>query len=219
MTEPAFDMLFPEDTLQDLETGVGICFSNKIYTDNRSFGELFDHVWDELAPYATVGGRCPTTASFYKLKRLIERQCPGQILSPGTRFVELKGFSYATLLEALRYEKWRAPSRGVRPAAWLSGFTMATAAAWVTGLSETLLLILWFAVFASTVWASHKWVFRKSWHVEFRELGDLAHYVAQLNLRRLRNEGATGLNRTIVWKMLTAGMGPVERSAVYIWDF
>ena len=48
-------------------------------------------------------------------------------------------------------------------------------------------------------------------------VGKLAQDVARLNLRCLRAAGATGLNRAIVWGMLTHGTP--DRSAAIIWDF
>jgi hypothetical protein len=235
MTELTPDVAVHEDTIDELETGFGISFPGKVYEDHRTLGELVDDIWNELTPLASTGGRCPTAVSFYQVRRMILSQCPDQVLTPATRLADIDGFEYAKLQDALRGKGWSSPVRFPRSRIWarLVPFLLH---AWLgiavicilaiiipicpfrlNGLPGVFVMI---AVIVGSFFAiallRERCLYRRGLP-SCDTVGDLARDVARRNLRRLRAEGATGLNRAIVWRLLTHGTA--DRSAIYVWDF
>jgi len=231
MTENVPQAVIHEDTLAELETGFGIPFPAKAYKDAETLGGLFDGIWNELASLASGGGQCPTAVSFYQIKRAILSQCPYQALTPATPLSDIKGFEYAKLQDVLRRKGWSSPVRFPCTKAgamvdlslhyiWLLSVLLSVLAICVmpmTGLSAVLAMILsMMSSFFAIALLRERCLFRKGLP-RSKTVGELAQDVARLNLRRLRIEGATGLNRAMVWGMLTHGTA--DRSAVIVWDF
>ena len=231
MTENVPKAVIHEDTLDELETGFGICFPGKACEDSETLGELFDRIWNELASLASAGGRCPTAVSFYQIKRAILNQCPCQALTPATPLTDIAGFEYANLQDALRRRGWRSPVRF--PRTKLGAMVdLSLQYLWPLGAILTVVAICsrpmtWpFALLAGMVSVTSSFfaiallrdrcLFRKGLPGS-DTVGELARDVARLNLRRLRAEGATGLNRAMVWRMLTHRTA--DRSALIVWDF
>ena len=206
------------DHLADIEKGLGIkC--DKGATLPFTLGEAFDKIWEAAAVQTTRGGRCPTAASYYLIKRLVQNRHAPQVLTPSTRLKDIEGFQYATVRDALQRNGWSAPVRDLTFHTICLALTSATTGAGLAHLSNGFTLtVLWFGIFAGTAWASHRWLFRRGMPDGCKTLGDLAYALARQNLKRLRTEGATGLNRKITYGMLAQGVGSVEPSAVLTWD-
>ena len=235
MTKRDFDVVYPEETLQEFETGLGMTFSNKVYTEGRTVGELFDDVWNEMAPLVSGGGRCPTTAGFNHVRRAIREQCPHKTITPTTALSDIEGFEYIKLQATLRRMGWSSPLRyprsnaGAYIDAWLPHVVMLAAmgaacairSIWSKPLPWALTIVLAIGLgilaFFAGAWLRHTYLFPKG-QPAAETVGGLAHAVTRLNLKRLRAEGATGLNRTIVWRLLF-GTEPIDRSPIFIWDF
>ena len=233
MVERDFDVVYPEETVQELEAGLGVTFSSKVYTERRAIGELFDDVWNEVMPLARAGGRCPTAASFHLVKRAIQEQCPREVITPATVLTDLEGFEYIKLQAALRRNRWKTPFRAPRTetGAWIDAWLphiLLFVATWVgcwtalgagprTAVSGGIGVMAGIAILAVGIWLRDMCLFRQGLPGA-ETAGALAHSVARMNLKRLRADGATGLNRTIVWRLLF-GREPVDRSPVFIWDF
>ena len=231
MTENVPEAIIHEDTLEELETGFGIRLPAKAYKGSETLGGLFDGIWNALASLASAGGRCPTSVSFYQIKRAILSQCPDQALTPATRLSDIEGFEYAKLQDALRRKRWSSPVRWPRTKAgamldlslhnlWPLCAALSLVAICLTPLTGPFALLAIIVSMASSFFAvallRERCLFRKGLPGS-DTVGELAQDVARLNLRRLRAAGATGLNRAIVWGMLTHGTP--ERSAAIIWDF
>lgn len=231
MTENVPEAVVHEDTLEALETGFGIHFAGKVYEDCETLGGLIDGIWNELAVLAPAGGRCPTSVSFYQIKRAILSQCPYQALTPATLLTDIEGFEYAKLQEALRRKGWSSPVRFPRTKAGamvdLFLFYLWPLSAMVSVVAIFPSPMTWpFAILATMVSMTSSFfaiallrdrcLFRKGLPGS-DTVGELAQDVARLNLRRLRAEGATGLNRAIVWGMLACGTA--DRSAAILWDY
>lgn len=205
------------DNLSDIEKGLALKLDDT--PPVQTLGEVFERVWDKIAPQVTPGGRCPTSTSYYLVRRFIRGSGSHQKLAPSTRLRDIKGFRYATLQNALERHGWTAPVRDMTFETICSALMVATAGTWLTGPSNAFALVfLWFGLLWTTAWASHRWVFRRGMPDRCDTLGDLARCIARQNLKRLRAEGATGLNRAMVYQMLVQGVGSADPSAVLAWD-
>ena len=220
-----------EDRLQELETGLGIDFSVKAYENAETLGGLFDGVWNELAPLASGGGRCPTAVSFYQIKPMILHQCPDLALTPSTPLADIPNFEYAKLQAELRRKGWSSPIRFPLTKAgrmadlslhylWPLSALLCVAAICAVPMPQPFALLSMIASLAASFFATallrERCLFRKGLPVA-NTVGELAQDIARLNLRRLRATGATGLNRAIVWGLFARGA--TDRSAVIAWDF
>lgn len=202
MTEHMPQADIHEDTLEELETGFGISFTPRVYKDSETLGGLFDGIWNELAPFASAGGRCPTTASFHQVKRAILNQCPDQAITPGMRLADIKGFEYAGLQDALRRKGWSTPIRyprsrtwaiadGFIPHIWLLAVIAGMAAIlpcplpWFVAVPMSIVIMA--AAFFSIALLRERCLFRKGLPVS-DTVGELAQDIARRNLRRLRAE-------------------------------
>lgn len=231
MTENVPQIVIHENTLDELETGFGVIFPAKTCKDAETLGGLFDGIWNELASLTGAGGRCPTAVSLYQINRLILSQCPYQALTPTTLLTDIKGFEYAKLQDALHRKGWSSPVRLPRTKGgamvdlslhylWPLIAILSIAAICLTPMTGPFATLAAIVSMTSSFFAiallRERCLFRKGLPGS-DTIGELAQDVARLNLRRLRTEGATGLNRAIVWGMLTHGTA--DRSAVVNWDF
>ncbi len=205
------------ENLADIRNGLDIKFDDTASV--QTLGEVFDMVWDKVASQVTPGGRCPTTTSYFLVRRLIQDRGSNQKLTPSTRLKDIKGFQYSTVQNALQRDGWTAPVRYLTFETLCLALMIATVGTWLAGLSNGFaVVLLWFGLLWVMAWASHRWLFRRGMPDRCKTLGDLAQCLARQNLKRLRAEGATGLNRAIVYRMLVQGVGSADPSAVLTWD-
>ena len=204
-----------EERLIDIDTGLDLHLPGSAFSECETLGDICDVIWKHARPNAK-GGQCPTSVSYYKIKRLIQCQVPGRIIGPDTCVADLEGFAYADLQDALRRDGWRPPSRRVSGLTWLLALTIATAGVLLPGLSNELAVAVWLTVFSASAWLAHRSLFRSGPPI-CKTVGELTRSASDLNTQRLRARGATGLNRTMVWRMLTHGIetegGPAAPSA------
>ncbi len=201
-----------EFNLSDLEKGLGTRLPNAA-TNAETLGEAYDAVWSHLRTFADARGRCPTATSFYLVRNEILRLCPGQKLTPGTRLTDIKGFVYLDLKAALQRAGWSSPICFPRSAISMTASRILPIGAGMLGGAMLMDAhsILSLPVFVGLPlvgpWIAHRYLFRKGVPAGCNTLGDLALCVTRLNLRRLRARGATGLNRKMVWHLVTQGVG------------
>ncbi len=207
-----------ESNLSDLEKGLGTHLPDAA-TNAETLGEAYDVVWSHLQTFAGAGGRCPTAASFYLVRSEILRLCPSQKLTPSTRLTDIKGFVYLDLQAALDRASWSSPICFPRSAISMAASRIVPIGAGMLGgamlmdAHSILGLPVFLGVPLIGPWIAHRYLFRKGVPAGCTTLGDLAVCVMRLNLRRLRARGATGLNRKMVWRLVTQGIGTTTGTA------
>ncbi len=205
-----------EDRLVDISAGLDIRFADDAFSKSETLGDICDVIWAHVRKNGKTG-RCPTSASYYRIASLMRAQGLNQVLRPDVRLVDLKGFVYADLQSALRRKGWSSPIRSPRTMAWSLALVAATLGTRLTGLANDWAPGVWLGLFVATVSLAHIYVFRSGLPADCETLGDLARQVGFDNLRDLRTRGATGMNRTMIWQMLAQGVktngGPAVSSA------